>query len=172
MGCGNGWFSHHLSLIPNTEVHAVDLNISELQQAARIFKKEGLHFIYADIFSKEADILHSFDVITVNSCIQYFSDIQAVIEVLTSKLTDSGELHILDSPFYKETEKAGAKERTSRYYKKVGVPEMAAHYFHHSLTDLERYDVLYQPKQTVLNRMLRKRINPFSWIRITKENEV
>ena len=72
LGCGNGWFSYHLSLLPNTEVFAVDLNALELEQAARVFQKENLYFIYADIFSKKAKILNEFDIITVNSCIQYF----------------------------------------------------------------------------------------------------
>lgn len=40
LGCGNGWFSNQLSEIPNTEVYGIDVNDVELEQAARLFKKD------------------------------------------------------------------------------------------------------------------------------------
>jgi len=168
LGCGNGWFSHHLSKVSNTEVFAVDLNAPELEQAARVFQKDNLHFLYADIFSEEAEKLNEFDIITVNSCIQYFRDLKTIVEVLKKKLVLEGELHIIDSPFYTASEIHSAKERTKTYYSNIGVPEMASHYFHHSLTSINNYELLYEPKRSILSKITRKKENPFCWVKIKK----
>ncbi|MEW7280223.1 methyltransferase domain-containing protein [Aquimarina sp. 2201CG1-2-11] len=170
LGCGNGWFSNQLSLIPNSEVFAVDLNQLELEQAVRIFDKQNLYFIYADIFSSQAKILEGFDIVTVNSCIQYFSDLEVIVDVLTQKLTARGELHIIDSPFYDRTKVIAAKNRTTTYYREIGVPEMIDHYFHHSLSTIKEksFEIVYQPKFSIFNKLIRKRENPFYWIKILK----
>jgi len=35
VGCGNGWLTHHLAELPGTKVTGIDINFTELQQAAR-----------------------------------------------------------------------------------------------------------------------------------------
>ena len=37
IGCGNGWLSHQFANIPGSQVTGVDINFTELQQAARVF---------------------------------------------------------------------------------------------------------------------------------------
>lgn len=164
LGCGNGWFSNQLAEVPNTEVYGVDINDIELEQAARVFKKETLHFIYLDIFSDESRLLNGFDIITINSCIQYFNDFRKTIDVLNSKLNEHGELHIVDSPFYKTEEINHAKERTLDYYHKLGFPEMAGHYYHHSWNDLFDFDTLYRPQNSKIKKLLGISDTPFYWI--------
>ncbi len=166
LGCGNGWFSNQLSLIHNSEVFAVDVNDIELKQATRVFKKPNLKFIYADIFSSETDILQGFDIITVNSCIQYFDNLEGIINLLKSKLNQDGELHILDSPFYKLSEIATAKERTKTYYQKLGVPEMINHYFHHEIESVNDFEILYRPEKSIINTFLKKKDSPFMWLKL------
>lgn len=170
LGCGNGWFSNQLSLIPNSTIFAVDVNEVELEQAARVFAKTNLSFLYADIFSSETDVLSDFDIITVNSCIQYFENLDIILSRLKSKLNKGGELHIIDSPFYTLEQLKNAKERTKAYYLKLGVPEMANYYFHHSIDDLGNYNILYNPKKSLLNKILRKKDSPFMWIQLSKSN--
>src|SRR5215467_13900511 len=41
VGCGNGWLSYQLSRIPGSKVIAVDINLTELRQAARVFDKNS-----------------------------------------------------------------------------------------------------------------------------------
>lgn len=37
IGCGNGWCSHQMAEIPYANVIGLDINFTELQQAARVF---------------------------------------------------------------------------------------------------------------------------------------
>ena len=47
IGCGNGWLSHRLSIIPGGKVIGTDINFTEIQQAARVFQHiPNLHFIH------------------------------------------------------------------------------------------------------------------------------
>ncbi|HEY4209821.1 MAG TPA: class I SAM-dependent methyltransferase, partial [Puia sp.] len=52
IGCGNGWLSHLMSDIRGAEVTGLDINFTELQQAARVFNDApNLNFIHGDIRS-------------------------------------------------------------------------------------------------------------------------
>src|SRR4051812_38558261 len=44
VGCGNGWAAAGLANNKHLEVSAVDVNIEELKQADRVFKKPNLSF--------------------------------------------------------------------------------------------------------------------------------
>lgn len=171
LGCGNGWFSNQLSQIPSSEIFAVDVNALELEQAARVFKKSNLKFIYADIFSSKMDILQDFDIITVNSCFQYFENSKKTLNRLKEKLKPDGELHIVDSPFYKASEIKEAKERTRIYYENIGVPEMTNNYFHHKVECLRGFEILYQPKKNITKRILGKKDSPFMWLKWIKNSD-
>ncbi|WP_299438747.1 methyltransferase domain-containing protein [uncultured Aquimarina sp.] len=170
LGCGNGWFSNQLSKIPKSEIYAVDINQIELEQAARVFQVSNLKFIYADIFSSETGVLHDFDIITVNSCIQYFKDLDTILDKLKNKLKLNGELHIIDSPFYKKTEIELARNRTKVYYKNLGVPQMINHYFHHEIEALDNFEIMYQPKKVIINKFLRRKDSPFMWCKFIKKH--
>jgi 2-polyprenyl-3-methyl-5-hydroxy-6-metoxy-1,4-benzoquinol methylase len=163
IGCGNGWFSHKMSELDHNIV-ALDVNLEELEQASRVFKTENLQFVYADIFELNDKFINKFDVITLNASVQYFQDFEWLMSTLKSFLKMNGEIHILDSPFYKASEIKAAKKRTLTYYSEMGFPEMASHYFHHSKNEIKNFDVLYQPKKSIINKIFGKKESPFMWL--------
>ena len=171
LGCGNGWFCGQLSKSFNHSFYCVDVNLTELKQAARVFKSEKLKFIYANIFAAEM-LIGSFDLITINAAVQYFPDLQKMLVRLLSLIKERGEIHILDSPFYADDEVENAKKRTGDYYESIGSPEMADRYFHHTYGELgdfkRRY--LYQPPSAIkrIRRLITPKDSPFPWIVIDK----
>lgn len=171
LGCGNGWFTAQLARLEGKKVWGVDLNQGELEQAARLFKAPNLEFVYADIF-KHWPTHPTLDVITINSAVQYFSDLPVLVKHLMSLLRPGGELHIIDSPFYKAAQLDQAKKRTEEYYQQLGVPEMATTYHHHTLSELAPWNpmVLYNPK-SIKNRLVRalgRNESPFPWVQLFK----
>jgi SAM-dependent methyltransferase len=166
IGCGNGWFSNLMATIPESTVTGTDINPTELAQAAAIFKKGNLSFACFDLFEKTALHEQKFDIIVFNSCFQYFENAVKTIAAAKELLTAEGEIHLIDTPLYREPELSQARRRTIEYYEKLGFPEMAAHYFHHRVTDLGGHDILYNPNKLV--RLLTKD-SPFPWIRISKQ---
>lgn len=167
VGCGNGWLSKRLSEIPGSNVTGSDINYSELQQAAAVFANvPDLYFVYGDIrgnLFKEA----SFDAVVFAASIQYFPTLQAIIPAARELLKLDGEIHILDSPFYRRQELPAAKNRTQEYFRSIGFEKMADHYFHHSLEELQqvKHRVLYNPSSA--KYFFAKNKNPFPWICIT-----
>ena len=169
LGCGNGWFTNCLAQAnPNCEVLGLDINTVELFQAASVFNSSNLKFAYGDIFSLEAKFDQEFDLITMNGCVQYFQSMKNLIELLQKLLKPKGEIHFIDSPFYQDHEVQAAKERTKLYYKKIGHPQMAAHYFHHSISELGNHQTLFNPKRSKLSKLIFGKDSPFPWIKITK----
>lgn len=169
VGCGNGWLSHHLSTLPGKEVIALDLNETELRQAASVFgEQKNLSFIYADIFTLA--LLSKFDVIILASSVQYFEDLKVLITRLFDLLTGDGEIHIIDSPFYKLSELQSARSRTEEYLSKFSLS--SSFYFHHTWSSLAPFqgEVLHDPKSifTQLKMKVVKNVSPFPWIRIKK----
>ena len=132
LGCGNGWMSNLLAqnaLLRS--ITALDLNEAELQQAARVFRRYNLQFVYGNIL-KNGLPEQSFEVIVLAASVQYFPQLKELIPALKKLLTANGEIHIIDSRFYAGPEEAAAaKKRTEAYYGKMGVPEMADFYHHH-----------------------------------------
>lgn len=168
VGCGNGWLAHRLSCLHASDVTGTDVTHIELEQANRVFAHvPNLRFVFGGMDAEEIKD-KTFDFIILASCVQYFQELNAIIPCCFKKLNAGGELHILDSPFYKPAETVAARQRTADYFKEIGFPGMAAYYFHHSLDALQsfHYEVLYQP--TYLGRHLMNNKNPFPWIRITQ----
>jgi ubiquinone/menaquinone biosynthesis C-methylase UbiE len=160
VGCGNGWFTHLMSSVEGSTVIGFDVNLVELEQAASVFKKPNLSFLYADL--KKGGIFDTrFDAITFNSSFQYFENPSEILETVAKLLADGGEIHIIDSPFYKRRNIVKAQKRTLEYYSSLGFPQMAAHYFHHKLKDLGQYEIRYRPS------WLRKD-SPFYWLTVKK----
>lgn len=171
IGCGNGWLAHRLSSICGCRVTGIDINFTELQQAARICNGiRTLTFVYGDIRS---GILagNLYDIILFSASIQYFKSPAHILELCLRHLEPDGEIHITDTRFYPPQETEAAKKRTEEYYRSIGMPGMSEYYFHHSLHSLAqfRHSILYDP--SVLVNRLRRNPLPFPWIRITKDKE-
>jgi protein-L-isoaspartate O-methyltransferase len=167
-GCGNGWLSHRLAGIPGSRVTGLDINRTELEQAKRVFSDNSrLRFSYGDLSSEQ--LKHTrYDSIVLAACIQYFPSVPILINKLFQLLNQDGEIHILDSPFYKPAEIPDARERTAVYYRKMGFPEMTSCYFHHKDTVLSEFNcqVLYQP--SLLHSFFLNNKNPFPWFCIKR----
>lgn len=164
IGCGNGWFSNKIAEVDTKhEVIGLDVNREELEQAARIFKKKNLKFVYADIFKVSENFTGKFDIITLSGAIQYFEDFKGLISLLATFLAIDGEIHIIDSPFYTTAEIPAAKERTKGYYTELGVPEMAKNYHHHNKGLVKDFDVWHTYKRNIIHKILGKKDSPFSW---------
>src|SRR5204863_6137463 len=99
-------------------------------------KYDTLSFLYADIrsgvFEKPCT-----DTIILASVIQYFPDPHILLSNLQKILTPEGQIHIIDSPFYREENVLFAKQRSEKYFIESGQPEMRSYYFHHSWKVLE-----------------------------------
>ncbi|NJN44701.1 MAG: hypothetical protein HC806_08275 [Anaerolineae bacterium] len=83
-------------------------------------------------------------------------------------LKPRGEIHVLDSPLYLQKELPEAQNRTQKYYASLGFPEMAAHYHHHTVSDLQPFSPiwLYNPNHWV-NRVKQRLglvVSPFPWV--------
>ncbi len=154
LGCGTGWFAAQILREQDHNFFCVDINLQELQQGARIFSSENLKFIYADIFLVKFP-RSSFDMVIMDSSIQYFSDLSNLMRELFYLLHPYGEIHIIDSPFYKDEELEIVKDKTNKYYELLGFPEMKERYFHHSLKSIKNlnYSFLYNPN-TITNKLL------------------
>jgi len=174
VGCGNGWLSAMLARNLDALVVGVDVQRTELRQAACAFgEQQNLYFMYAnilgDVFKKQ-----SIDTIILAASVQYFENFNELISKLLSLLKDTGEIHIIDSPFYgSQNDVSLAKERSERHFVLTGTPEMCGKYFHHSFRQLTQYNhqVLYDPK-SIISRLKRKVIKlsqgVFPWICIWK----
>lgn len=178
LGCGNGWMANRLAENPAWELWAVDVNEAELAQGERLFGRDNLHFVYADITGGNAipgaypgitfRDTGTFDLIVLAASVQYFPDLRELVNDLRARLNPGGEVHLIDSPFYaSETEKAAARQRTADYYAKAGVPAMAAYYHHHLWPDILALGG--QDLNKSLNIRFLQKIKwlaPFPWVRL------
>jgi len=167
-GCGNGWLSNRLAQNSGCNVYAVDLNRKELEQGARVFSHLSLKFIYGNIFE---NIFRpaSFDLILLASSAQYFPDLNSLLKRLLKLLKQDGEIHIIDTPFYTEESAKDAKRRSMNYYRNLGYPEMAGHYYQHRWAELGEFDyeIKYDPTSYMVKfrrRFLKRIVSPFPWI--------
>ena len=173
LGCGNGWFINRIhDLLPGAKIYGLDINKTELEQAARIFSTAYKTFLFGDVFEDVFEPRY-FDLIILNSTIQYFPDPATLVERLLELLNENGEIHILDSPFYKnDAERNAALNRSDLYFSKIGSDGMMIHYHHHSFDFLRSYHstMLYNP-YSLKSRLLRRLgyyLSPFPWIRIKR----
>jgi ubiquinone/menaquinone biosynthesis C-methylase UbiE len=166
IGCGNGWLSAKLTEIPGAQVTGLDINLTEINQARRVFNKEGLRFVNGTI---DGDKLQNerFDVIVFAAVLPYFSSVAGTLQMALDKLYSRGEVHIIDTNFYTADNVTNAIQRCRDYYNAMELPSMAGRYFHHQLKELDgfKYEVLINPAN-IFNRISKK--EPFYWISITK----
>lgn len=174
VGCGNGWFAHKIAQQnPSFNVWGTDINVFELEQAARVFKATpNLRFAYWDIFQFHANAPKP-GLVVLNASAQYFESLPQLIKQLFKIMKAFGEIHILDTPFYKIDEIPKAKLRTSDYYKSHQADDLMLHYHHHTIQEIEKQftvQVMYQPKslKSLISKFLHKNYSPFMWLKITK----
>lgn len=162
IGCGNGWLSAKLHAINGSKVTGIDINEPEIQQAQRLFKSDNLEFVCTS-FDPSMYREQKFDVILFAASIQYFKSIKDILTGVLSCLKSNGEIHITDTNFYTPTEAVRAARRSEEYFTSIGFPEMAKHYFHHTINEMRRFNcrVLYNPHR-IINKITKK--NPFYWI--------
>ena len=162
IGCGNGWLGAKLAEIDRSEVTGIDINGEDLRQAQRVFRKSNLQFREME-FDPAKFAATPFDIVVFASSIQYFSPLKTMLNKVQRCMTEGGEIHILDTHFYKASEIADAEMRSRNYYSGLGYPTMSEFYFHHQLSDLAglSYKVMYNPTN-IFNRWFVR--NPFYWI--------
>lgn len=171
LGCGNGWLAGQLVKEFEHNYFCVDVNLSELEQGARVFENKNISFIYSDIF-KTSLAANTFDLVIINSALQYFQDVSALMKELFFISKTYGEVHIIDTPFYHPDEIMAAKNRTLKYYSSIGYSVMASKYFHHTLEEFKylRYSYLYNPNslKSKLSKIIFDQDSPFPWILVTR----
>lgn len=165
IGCGNGWLSAKLALLPGATVTGLDINDTELSQAKRVFKKPNLFFVNGDIRRNRLE--KQFDIIVFAASFQYFESIPEIVDCCLNYLSTGGEIHIIDTMFYTKAEADKAAERSLRYFTSAGSPSMQAFYFHHNMDGFEKYNyqLLFNPNNW-RNRLFKQ--SPFPWICIKK----
>lgn len=154
LGCGTGWFASKILKEQNHNFYCVDINFTDLKQGAKVYSSDNIKFIHADIFAVKFP-RSSFDIILLNSSIQYFPDLSVLMRELFYLLTPYGEIHIIDSPFYEDDEVNIAKKQTYRYYDMIGFPQMKEKHFHHTYKNLKSFNFtfLYDPR-TLTNKII------------------
>ncbi len=135
IGCGNGWLSARLA-VAGHHITGLDTGATELAQAARVFSDRTITWVHGDPWA-EALTGERFHLILFAASIQYFPHLPKILNRCRELLHPNGEVLIVDSPLYTDADAAHrARERSRAYYASVGVPEMAAHYHHHTLQEL------------------------------------
>ncbi|RYY65845.1 MAG: class I SAM-dependent methyltransferase, partial [Chitinophagaceae bacterium] len=125
VGCGNGWLSHYLSLLPGTEVLGIDINGPELEQARRLFVRPNLSYRQTTLEDLSAG---SFDCILFAASFQYFSDVPVLLEACFRRLVRGGSVHIIDTHFYPTQERAAARDRSAAYFARQNAATMELYY--------------------------------------------
>jgi 2-polyprenyl-3-methyl-5-hydroxy-6-metoxy-1,4-benzoquinol methylase len=169
LGCGNGFFSNLMALKGHT-VTGVDVNLPELKQAATVFKSSGIKWYYLDILQEEIPA-GKFDIITFCCSFQYFNQPAGLLKRCQELLSDSGEIHIIDSPFYNETTRETARANSAEHFKSLGIGSMSG-YYHHNTYEVFKgldYNFKYRPG-SLFSKLLRIKDSPFPWIMIPKRN--
>ena len=169
IGCGNGWLSNLLASVNGIHVTGIDINETELKQAAAAFKNTpNLKFEYGDI---RTGVLcnKKFDHIIFAASIQYFPSLKEIIRYSIEQLTGTGEIHILDSPLYTTAQRDDARARTIIYFDTQEASVMSNYYYHHTWNDLVglHYKLLYKP--SLFQHYILQNKNPFPWISIPKQ---
>ena len=169
IGCGNGWLTNYLCRTMGADCCGVDVNGKELEQAVRIFSREGNPtFVCGDILSSAFESCKA-DVIVLASVVQYFPDLYALLDVLIDRLNPGGEIHVIDSPIYPDHEVDQARKRSQEYFGINGHAEMQEYYHHHTWRSFQRrgYAVLHDPSSVVgrIKRMF-ARASPFPWVMV------
>lgn len=170
MGCGNGFFAHLVSGYVQ-QVVGIDVNLTELKQAAKAFTDNPkLQWYYLDIFEEEV-LKADFDLITFCCSFQYFADMPKVLQKCMQLLKPGGSVHIIDTPFYADNDVARARKASAEYYEGLGFPDLVQHYHHHEWKAILSYQpvIHYRPATHFFSSLFGKKESPFPWIEIIKQ---
>jgi ubiquinone/menaquinone biosynthesis C-methylase UbiE len=161
IGCGNGFFTN-LMQTQGHEVMGLDVNLVELQQAVDAFGADHINWLYADVLNDPMPE-SKFELITFCCSFQYFEHTQELLKHCKTFLKPGGEIHIIDSPFYSQSEQAAAKARSVDYFKRMGAEEMQQYYHHHSMDLFKEFELkfMYRPNRF---RTLIFKDSPFPWL--------
>jgi len=156
IGCGNGWMTNRLHQLGHT-VAGIDLNKAELEQAEQVFgTNEKMQWIYADVLKDSLPVSPVEAIVLAASC-QYFPDLNELTKTLAILLKAGGEIHLLDSMFYKADEQQNARQRTQDYYEKMGHPEMSEYYHHHTREALLALGYQRKDERSFLAKILNRK---------------
>ena len=146
VGCGNGWLIGQLAKEFDHNYFGIDTNLVELEQADKLFSSEKVIFIYGDI-SKATLPTDTFNIVILNSTLQYFKDVDVLLKELLTISKSYGEVHILDTPFYLANDLIRVKNNSLKHFSSIGLPEMTQKFFHHTTDELKyfRNQLLYNP---------------------------
>ena len=98
VGCGNGWLSFQMSMVPRSRVIGIDIHYASLKQAAGVFRHQpNLKFMYGDLCSDMLQGLN-FDIIVFAASIHQMPSVPAALAAALKHLTANGEIHIIDTP--------------------------------------------------------------------------
>jgi ubiquinone/menaquinone biosynthesis C-methylase UbiE len=161
VGCGNGWLAAQLARNTKNRITGIDIDNAAIEQAKRVFGNlSNLNYVQFD-FNNEYFENQKFDMVIIAASLQYFHSFKKTIATAMEHLTLQGEIHILDTQLYRQNEIAAAKQRREQYLRSVGLEQLAAFYFYHSVEELKKYNhhMLYDPYSWV-NRVLHQN-NPF-----------
>jgi ubiquinone/menaquinone biosynthesis C-methylase UbiE len=166
VGCGNGWLSHQLAArLKESMVTGLDINLPELDQAARVFAfEENLRFIHGDLrINPLAN--EKFDIIIFAASLQYFRSLAQIISAAFGCLSEGGEIHVLDTHFYSADGAREARMKAENYFRSAGFEEMKQFYFQHTVDDIKEFNhrILFNPGTTI-NKWLKR--GPFFWVLI------
>jgi ubiquinone/menaquinone biosynthesis C-methylase UbiE len=170
IGCGNGWLGNFLNRKLKTDYCGVDINQTELLQAAKLFSTSDCTFLFANITTPSFPSLQA-DIIVLASSAQYFQNFIELINHLQNHLTSDGEIHLIDTPFYDLVEIEGARLRSKKHFSDSGFPFMSDFYHHHTWQSIRsfNYKVRYNPHSNVSKlKNLFSVDSPFPWIMICK----
>jgi ubiquinone/menaquinone biosynthesis C-methylase UbiE len=171
VGGGNGWLCSQILREQKHNFYCVDVNLHKLEQGARLFLSNNLKFIYADLFQVKFP-RSSFDIIILNSSLQYFSDLRALMRELFYLLKSYGEVHIIDTKIYEEDEVEAEKNKLFRYFELVGVPQMKEKYSFHTYKSFNGFNhkFLFDPRNfsnKIINIAFGKD-SSYPWIKVSK----
>lgn len=96
VGCDCGWFSDMLSEGTSGNVLGIDLDISRVDQANKLFNKPNLSFRRGNFFTTRLR-KNSFDHIILMDTHKWMPSLEQVVERSRYLLAAGGELHILNS---------------------------------------------------------------------------
>jgi len=164
IGCGNGWLSAAMARVDGSMVRGIDLNEKEVKQAQRVFAQGNLEFRYKS-FDQQLLTGEKFDVLVFAAALPYFSSAKQTVLQALHLLKPGGEVHLTDAHFYRPDELISARKACVDYFDKMGFPEMASMYYHHTLEALDGldYKVLIDPRN-IINKYLKK--EPFYWVMV------
>jgi len=171
VGCGNGWLIGQLAKEFDHNYFGIDTTLIELLQADKLFTRDNIKFIYGDI-SKAALPTDTFNIVILNSTIQYFKEIGVLLKELLTISKSYGEIHILDTPFYLQNDLMQIKNSSLKHFSSIGIPEMANKYFHHTLDELKYFRTVlkYNPLlfKNKISDLIFEKDSPYPWIIITR----